>query len=48
VRLGHTQELAMALERLRASFPSVRTAHFLAHATFEPFSAELRAVGLPN
>ena len=48
VRLGHTQELAMALERLRASFPGVRTAHFLAHATFEPFSAELRAVGLPN
>jgi hypothetical protein len=39
---------AMALERVRASFPSIRAAHFSAHASFEPFSAELRAVGLPD
>jgi TolB-like protein len=48
VRLARTQELAIALERMRASFPDIRTVHFLAHATFEPFSAELRALGLPD
>jgi tetratricopeptide (TPR) repeat protein len=48
VRLGRTEELTMATERMQSSFPSVRTAHFLSHVTFEPFSAELRAVGLPD
>jgi TolB-like protein len=48
VRLGRRGELAMAVEQMRASFSSVRTAHFLEHTTFEPFSAELKAIGLPD
>lgn len=48
VRLERPAELAMAVEQMRASFSSVRTAHFLEHATFEPFHAELKAVGLPD
>lgn len=48
VRLGRTEELALALERMRSSFSNVRTAHFLSHVTFEPFGAELRAVGLAD
>ena len=48
VKLGRTEELAVAVERMRSSFPDVRTVHFLSHVTFEPFSAELRAVGLPD
>jgi hypothetical protein len=48
VRLGRMQELAIAVERMRASFPGVCTAYFSAHATFEPFSAELTAAGLPD
>lgn len=48
VRLGRKQDLANAVERVRASFPGLRTQNFLAHATFEPFSTELRAAGLPD
>jgi adenylate cyclase len=48
VRLGRTEELEMAVERMRSSFPRVRTAHFLSHLTFEPFRPELTAVGLPD
>ena len=43
VRLCRPQELAMAIERMRASFPGVRASHFSAHTTFEPFNAELAA-----
>ncbi len=46
VRLGRRQELAATVERLRADFPGVRLSHFLAHATFGPFAAELTAAGL--
>jgi hypothetical protein len=38
----------MAIERMRARFPGVRTSHFSAHTTFEPFNAELAMTGLPN
>jgi len=48
VRLGRTEELAMALEHMKSIFPGVRATHFLAHPTFEPFGSELRAVGLPD
>ena len=48
VRLRRPHELAIAVERMRAGFPGVRTAHFLEHTTFEPFSAELKAIGLPD
>jgi TolB-like protein len=48
VRLGRPQQLAMAIERMRANFPGVRTSHFSAHTTFEPFKAELAVTGLPN
>jgi tetratricopeptide (TPR) repeat protein len=48
VRLGRAQELETALERIRTSFPGVRLAHFTAHRSFGLFSAELKAVGLPD
>jgi hypothetical protein len=48
IRLGRTQEPAIALERIWANFPGIRAVHFLGHPTFEPFSAELSAVGLPH
>jgi adenylate cyclase len=48
VRLGRTQELETALERMRTSFPGVRLAHFLTHPTFALFSTELKAVDLPD
>jgi TolB-like protein len=48
VRLGRTQELETALERMRAGFPGVRLAHFTAHPMFGLFGAELKAVGLPD
>jgi hypothetical protein len=33
---------------MRTSFPGVRLAHFTAHPMFGLFSAELKAVGLPD
>jgi tetratricopeptide (TPR) repeat protein len=46
-RLGRLQERDATVERMLASFPSVRLSHFLAHSTFAPFDNELAAAGLP-
>ena len=48
VRLQRSHDLAATVARLLADFPGVRLSHFLAHATFEPFAAELTAAGLPD
>jgi adenylate cyclase len=48
VRFGRTQELRTTIEQLLTSFPNIRLTNFLSHITFEPFTAELSAAGLPT
>jgi hypothetical protein len=48
IRLARMQELPITVERILTGFPNVRRANFSAHATFEPFIAELAAAGLPE
>ncbi len=48
VRLGRTQELGTTIEQLLTSFPNIRLTNFLSRVTFEPFTAELTAAGLPT
>jgi len=48
VRLGRTQELRTTMDQLLTSFPNIRLTNFLSHVTFEPFTAELTAAGLPT
>jgi adenylate cyclase len=40
--------LVWARRAMRTLFPGVRLAHFMAHPTWGPFSAELKAAGLPD